>query len=174
MISGNHWTAGGLSAHPALKGKDQVSQREPWGPPNAETVFKSTASWVRTTRGQKRQKHPALSGWGSGTCLWNSRVMGSTIVKFQNHCFRQDFRAYLGLIWKEIMFTHEYKHWLYPITLTFHCLSQALCCFKWHVAHRSCKPISPVVLKQPSLVNKHAANFSVCFLNADSWFKRHD
>lgn len=93
-------------------------------------------------------------------------VMGC-IVKFQNHWFRQDFKANLWLIWKEIMFTHQYKGCLYPITLTFHCMLQTLLCFTRHVAHRNGKPISPIVLKWPSLV-KHSWQFLSAFF--ECWF----
>lgn len=93
-------------------------------------------------------------------------VVGCT-VKFQNHWFRQDFKANLWLIGKEIMFTHQYKDCLYPTTLTFHCMLQTLLCFKRHVAHRNGKPISPIVLKWPSLV-KHSWQFLSAFF--ECWF----
>lgn len=109
-------TARGLedaSARVALTGKDKVSQREHCGTPKLETLetlFKFPASRVRETRWQRRPKNQALSGWDSGTCLWNSLGYGeycSLSEPLLSAGFQSLPMAYLE--GNQIMFTHYYK-----------------------------------------------------------------
>lgn len=53
------------------------------------------------------------------------------------------------------------------------CMSQNTLCFKWHVACTNCRPVSPMVVAQPS-PGKRGCWLPKAFYNAHSWLKTPD